>query len=111
MATPSLDSNFVLILPEGVPVSVVRETVNEIYDSLCDDVRTADVAAKVGSDQWEQNLGMCRATYIPPAESAAAEAEVLIKCAGCVQKHKLQKDFLVNHCFYLQEKGRKKLAA
>ena len=30
----------------------------------------------------------------------------LTKCVGCMQKHKLQKDVRVKHCFYLQKKGK-----
>ena len=29
----------------------------------------------------------------------------LTKCVGCMQKHKLQRDIRVKHCFYTREKG------
>ena len=29
----------------------------------------------------------------------------LAQCVGCMQKHKLQKDIRVEHCFYTREKG------
>ena len=35
-----------------------------------------------------------------------AVQKVLTKYMGCMQKHKLQKDVRVEHCFYPREKGR-----
>ena len=32
--------------------------------------------------------------------------KVLSKCPGCMQKHKIQKDVRVEHCFFPREKGR-----
>merc|ERR1712240_300152 len=29
----------------------------------------------------------------------------LLKCPGCMQKHKIQKDVRVEHCFHTKEKG------
>ena len=35
----------------------------------------------------------------------SAVSRELTKCSGCMQKHKIQKDVRVEHCFYMKEKG------
>ena len=75
LATPGTDTNFTLVLPDTIAGSVVRQTVNDIYDALAGD----EEGGKIGSKIWAHNLGLAPASVPDMVVLSEAQAQQLLK--------------------------------